>query len=117
MYLTCESCSKFLDHVLQLVVRVYGVSLLPCRLLGFLLQDLHGEHDNLGSHGGHFVAEAIPVDAVHVRRKSVLTVALPLTLVQVSAIKDSWVNGHIPSNTNFDMCNGSSEFFCQYAMA
>ena len=43
------------------------------------LSDGHVEHDRLGSHRGHLIAKAIPIDTVHVCSKGVLATGLSLT--------------------------------------
>ena len=48
--------------------------------------NVHAEHDNLWSHGGHLVAEAVSVDTVHVGSKGVLAVGLALSSVDHTAI-------------------------------
>lgn len=45
------------------------------------LDNVHGEHDNLGRHSGHFVAETVLVDAVGVSGERVLAVGLAIALV------------------------------------
>ncbi len=46
----------------------------------------HSEHDNLGGHRRHLVAEAVPVQPVHVSSKCVLATRLTLTRVYRSVI-------------------------------
>ena len=45
------------------------------------LGDIHREHDNLGGHSRHLIAEAVLVDAVHVSGERVLAVGLAVALV------------------------------------
>ena len=45
------------------------------------LDNVHGEHDNLGRHSGHFIAKTVLVDAVGVRGERVLAVGLAIALV------------------------------------
>ena len=52
-----------------------------------LLPDVHGEHDDLGGHGGHLVAEAVLVHTVHVGSKRVLAVGLPVALVDHLSVR------------------------------
>ncbi len=47
----------------------------------------HSEHDNFGGHGGHLVAEAVPVQPVHVSSKCVLATRLTLSRVDHSVIR------------------------------
>lgn len=54
-----------------------------------LLSNVHAEHNNLGCHGGHLVAEAVLVDTIHVSSKGVLAIGLPLPIVDVLTI---WAN-------------------------
>lgn len=43
--------------------------------------NIHVEHDDFGRHRRHLVAEAVRVDALHVRGKRVLPARLALALV------------------------------------
>ena len=50
------------------------------------LSEIHREHDDLGRHGRHLVAEAVGEDPIHVRREGEPAVALSLLLVHHFAI-------------------------------
>ncbi len=82
---------------------------LAAAILGGRLPDVHGEHDNLGRHGAHLVGEAVPVDAVHVRRERVLAVALPLPLVDDL--------GKIKIKSLIQKCSPTSTYYIQYVVS
>ncbi len=57
------------------------------------LPHLHTEHDDLGGHGGHLVAETVLVQSIHVSSKCVLAVRLPLTRIYHSFVRASYLEG------------------------
>lgn len=50
------------------------------------LADIDGEHDDLGGHGGHLVAETELVSAIHVRGHRVLPAGLPVSFVDLLSV-------------------------------
>ena len=50
------------------------------------LSNVHAEHDHFGCHGGHLVAEAVLEFSVHVSRKRILSIGLPITTVDDTTI-------------------------------
>ena len=73
-----EGVRELGDHLLELVLIDGDVR---ARLDIVHLGDIHGEHDDLGRHGRHLIAEAVLVDAVGVRRERVLAVGLAIALI------------------------------------
>lgn len=69
-----------------------------------VVANLHREHDDLGRHGGHFVGEAVSVDAVHAGREGVAAIRLPLPLVDCLALGtiDLDVNVQEPSLSHLE---------------
>lgn len=55
--------------------------------LFFSHPNIHGEHDNLGSHGGHLVGEAVGVNTIHTGGEGVAPIGLALALVNDLAIR------------------------------
>lgn len=53
------------------------------------LSNVHAEHDDLGCHGGHLIAEAILEFSIHVSCKRVLAIGLSVTTVYNTSI---WPN-------------------------
>ncbi len=73
---------QLVDHLLELVViggRVGARARLSAGQVR--LGHVHREHDDLGRHGAHLVAEAVLVNAVGVRGECVLAVGLAVALV------------------------------------
>ena len=79
------SCLCHLTLFLQLTISLHAVF--------WSLPYLHAEHDYLGCHGGHLVAETVLVYAVHVCRKCVLATRLTLTRVNDSFIRSNNLYG------------------------
>ena len=50
------------------------------------LSNIHAEHDGLGRHGGHLVAEAVLVHTIHVGCKCILAIGLSITGIDQSPI-------------------------------
>lgn len=55
------------------------------------LSDVDGEHDDLGGHGGHLVAEAELVGAVHVCGHRVLAAGLSVAFVDLLPIRSRYL--------------------------
>merc|ERR550519_1142583 len=75
--LTPVRAAELLDHILEFVVTGFILPTLTSPV-SRSVSNVHAEHHYLRSHGGHLIAEAVLVDAVHVRCESVLPVGLPL---------------------------------------
>ena len=78
MFDPSKSSAQLLDHVLQLVVA--GLLLSIIGGIAWSVPNVHAEHNNLGSHGGHLVREAILIHSVHVGGEGVLAIGFSLTL-------------------------------------
>uniref|UniRef100_A0A0E9XHF9 Uncharacterized protein n=1 Tax=Anguilla anguilla TaxID=7936 RepID=A0A0E9XHF9_ANGAN len=78
----CHGKSQLVDHLLQLVLMSFRLHAVP---LGGL-SNVDGEHDDLGGHGGHLVAEAELVGSVHVSGHGVLSAGLPVAFVNLRAV-------------------------------
>lgn len=58
------------------------------------LSDIDGEHDDLGRHGRHLVAEAELVGSVHVRRHGVFPTGLSVAFVNLLTIRPGYLEIH-----------------------
>ena len=58
-------------------------------VLLWLLSNVHAKHNNFRGHRWHFIAEAILVHSIHMRRKRVLPIGFSITRVYIFAI---WTN-------------------------
>lgn len=68
------------------------------------LSNVNGEHDDLGCHGGHLVAEAELVGPVHVSCHGVLSTGLSIAFVDLLAIRSCYLHSrdniiHILANS------------------